>query len=101
MWLGPEGRKQMKELGGVSTIGIEIAVSILIGIAGGQWLDEKFETEPLFFWLGLLAGLVAGFRSLYRLARKTQHELRKQQEQDRELPPSSARQAGPDSNASQ
>ena len=69
MFLGPEGRKQLKAVGAVSAIGIELVVSICIGYFGGRWLDQKFHTAWIQ-WVGLGFGLVAGYRSLYRLARK-------------------------------
>lgn len=75
MFLGPEGRKQLKALGEVSTIGIEMAVSVILGVMGGQWLDEKFGTSSVFELIGLFAGLAAAFRSLYRVARKVKQQL--------------------------
>ena len=74
-FLGPEGRKQMQQFGRVSTVGIELAVSIVIGYLGGEWLDLRFGTEPVLKWLGLGFGMAAGFRSLYRMARETQRKL--------------------------
>ena len=76
MFLGPEGRKQLKALGEVSTIGIEMAVSVILGVMGGTWLDEKFQTGSVFRLLGLLAGLAAAARSLYRVARKVRDQLK-------------------------
>ncbi|MCB9626156.1 MAG: AtpZ/AtpI family protein [Sandaracinaceae bacterium] len=75
MFLGPEGRKQLKALGDVSTIGIEMAVSVIVGLMGGRWLDDKLATGSVFEIIGLLAGLAAAFRSLYRVARKVKQQL--------------------------
>jgi F0F1-type ATP synthase assembly protein I len=36
--------------------GMELAVSVLLGVAAGRWADRKFGTEP---WL-VLAGTVLG-----------------------------------------
>jgi F0F1-type ATP synthase assembly protein I len=47
-------------------LGLRFAVSILIGIAGGYWLDNKFNTLPLFLILGLIFGMISGFLTLYR-----------------------------------
>lgn len=76
MVLGPEARKQMAALGGVATIGIEMAVSICVGYFGGRWLDGKFGTGPWLERIGFVFGVVAGYRSLYRLARQTQQKLK-------------------------
>jgi F0F1-type ATP synthase assembly protein I len=69
MFLGPEGRKQMMAAGSVAAIGFELVIAICIGHFGGRWLDTRFHTDWIQ-WVGLVFGLVAGFRSLYRLARK-------------------------------
>ena len=60
------------------TIGLELGLSVLVGIAGGRWLDGELGTEPWLQWIGLAIGLAAGTLSFYRLARKTQIELNKQ-----------------------
>ena len=73
--LGPEGRKQLKTLGSVGTIGLELAISIYVGFYGGKWLDQQLGTDPWLRWFGLFVGLAAGFRALYRVARQTQKQL--------------------------
>jgi F0F1-type ATP synthase assembly protein I len=46
----------------LSGMGFYIAGSIVLGIVGGRWLDEKLGTAPLFFIIGLIIGLaVAGY----------------------------------------
>ena len=52
------------------SVGIELAVSVVIGLLGGRWLDDKFGTSPWLMLFGLLLGVVAGFRSLIRTARR-------------------------------
>lgn len=75
MLLGTQGRRQLAALGGVSLIGIEMAVSILVGYYGGRWLDGKFGTSPWLEWIGFAFGVAAGFRSLYRIAQREQKKL--------------------------
>ncbi|HSH24357.1 MAG TPA: AtpZ/AtpI family protein [Massilibacterium sp.] len=48
----------------VSAIVSQLTGSILIGIFGGKWLDDTFDTEPLFLILGLLLGLAVGVTSV-------------------------------------
>lgn len=52
-----------------STVGLELGLSVLIGLVIGQWLDKRLGTDPWMLLLFLLFGMVAGFRSLYRLLR--------------------------------
>ncbi|MBN1652668.1 MAG: AtpZ/AtpI family protein [Deltaproteobacteria bacterium] len=74
--IGPEGRKQLRQLGRLSTIGIEIAISVVVGILGGRWLDGKLNTDPYLTVLGMVLGVIAGFRSLYQTTRKEQKRLK-------------------------
>ncbi|MDD9941451.1 MAG: AtpZ/AtpI family protein [Myxococcales bacterium] len=69
MVLGPGGKKLLKTYARVGAVGIELALSTVLGLLGGQWLDGRFDTTPFLTILGLLLGLTAGFRSLVRTAR--------------------------------
>ncbi len=59
----PDG---LKGIAGHLDLGLRLAVSVLLGIAGGYWLDGKLGTSPLFLIVGLAFGMTAGFLSLYR-----------------------------------
>ena len=68
-----EREQQLRERMGMaksSAIGIQFAISIAIGAWGGNWLDKKFDTAPWLLLIGVLFGAAAGFRDLYRLAKK-------------------------------
>lgn len=54
----------LKELAYYSSIGFQLSLSIVIGLALGVWLDGKFDTRP---WLTLVfmgLGIAAGFRNI-------------------------------------
>jgi ATP synthase protein I len=53
-----------------STVGLELVLSVLFGFFGGRWLDGKFGTDPALALVGLVFGAAAGFRSLFRAARR-------------------------------
>jgi ATP synthase protein I len=57
-----------------SSIGIELGLSVMIGLIGGQWLDRRFGTEPWLLLLGLLVGMAAGFTSVYRALKELSRE---------------------------
>ena len=40
-------------------IGTSLAVTVLLGLGGGYWLDCSFGTRPCFFLLGGVLGLGA------------------------------------------
>jgi F0F1-type ATP synthase assembly protein I len=46
--------------------GLQWALSTLLFLMGGWWLDGKVGTTPLFMILGAFVGAGAGFYSLYR-----------------------------------
>jgi len=48
-------------------VGWFIAISILLGVLGGLWLDEKFGTEPILVIVGLILGLFVAFYGVYRM----------------------------------
>lgn len=81
--LGPEGREQMKVLGHVGAVGVELVVASLLGYFGGRWLDGQWGTTPWLQWIGFVLGLVAGSKSLYVLARQTKSELDSDTDRDR------------------
>lgn len=46
-------------------IGLQLAASVLIFLFIGQWLDERFGTEPWLLLAGVFIGAGAGFYSIY------------------------------------
>jgi len=63
----------MRLVADFSTIGLNLASSIFVGFGMGYLLDEKLfhgRTSPWFMMIFLALGVFAGFRSLYRLARR-------------------------------
>jgi ATP synthase protein I len=80
MLLNREQKEQLKQLGSLSTIGLELGLSIVLGYVGGRWLDGKLGTEPWLTWIGLGLGLAAGARSLYRVVRRAQRMMEEEDE---------------------
>ena len=58
-----------------ASIGIEMAVAIVLGWAFGRYLDGKFGTEPYLMLIFLLLGIAAGFKGLIRAAKRAQREI--------------------------
>ena len=69
-------KKFLKELfsGGyqASTIGLTLVFCILIGGFLGYLLDNYFGTGYLFKIIGLIFGIIAGFRNVYLSGKKFQ-----------------------------
>jgi len=47
-------------------LGFRFALTILVCVFGGYWLDTKLSTLPLFIILGALIGTAGGFLTVYR-----------------------------------
>jgi ATP synthase protein I len=58
-----------------SSLGIEMAVAVVIGLLIGRWLDGQFDSEPLWTLVFLCAGIGAAFKGLVRVARQHQRDL--------------------------
>ncbi len=52
-----------------STIGLVLVISIFIGFGVGYWLSTVFNSN-IFIILGLIVGIIAGFRQVYLLGKK-------------------------------
>jgi F0F1-type ATP synthase assembly protein I len=57
--------KVLKELSPYLTIGVEFAFSILLFVWLGIWLDEKFNTSPIFTLGLILFSVIGGFVRMF------------------------------------
>ena len=53
----------------LSTAGLQIVVSILIGFGAGLWLDRWLGTKPWLMLLFIIFGVAAGFLNVYRIVK--------------------------------
>ena len=61
----------IRYLGVASTVGINMVVSTFVGFALGYWvLDQYFNSHPWFTLLLTALGIIAGFRYLFRIAKR-------------------------------
>lgn len=77
-------QQDWKALGTYGTLGMEIALSIVVGLFGGQWLDKKFGTHGVLTWVGFAYGLAAAGRAIYRAVRKSNREAEELERRERE-----------------
>jgi ATP synthase protein I len=57
-----------------SSVGLELGVSVILGLAIGWFLDREFGTEPWLMLAWLAIGLAAGFRGVLRAVRRADRE---------------------------
>jgi len=63
----PKSRKNIsKELGPYLNLGWQMAITILLMVLLGWWLDGKFHTSPWLIVICSLFGVVAGMYSFIR-----------------------------------
>ena len=48
-------------------VGWFIGISILLGVLAGLWLDNKYNTRPLFIIIGLIIGLIVAGYGVYQM----------------------------------
>lgn len=67
---GPKDRQPGRDsaVSGVefAGIGIQFALTILIFVFAGVWLDRRLGSSPWFVIIGVFVGASAGFFSMYR-----------------------------------
>jgi ATP synthase protein I len=71
-----ETRNYIKLLALVSTMGISMVLAIVIAIAIGYYLDKWLQTGPVFFLIFMILGIVAGFRNIYVIMKRTEKDLK-------------------------
>ena len=69
------GKKEMfSALMTYGTLGLEMGISLAVGLAIGYFLDGHFKTSPVFTIVFMMFGLAAGMKRLYSLWKKAERE---------------------------
>jgi ATP synthase protein I len=80
-------RQQWKAVGSYGTLGLEVVLSILVGLWIGQWLDGKLGTAPALSVVWFFFGLAAAGKSVWRTWKEMQAETaREEREQGNPAP---------------
>lgn len=48
-------------------MGWYIGSCIVLGVVGGLWLDNRFDTKPILAIVGLVLGIIVAFYGVYRM----------------------------------
>lgn len=62
-------------------LGLQFAISILLFLYVGQWVDRRYGTKPWGLLVGVFVGAGAAFYSMYR---RLMADLRREEERDRQ-----------------
>lgn len=72
--LGEDKAKLIKQIASYSTLGLEMGLSVALGVGIGYYLDKWLNTEPWLLIIFIMFGAAAGFRRLYVVAKRLQKE---------------------------
>lgn len=81
---GGESGKSLGAAGKYAGLGLQFALSLLLFVYAGQWLDRRVGTTPLFLYVGVFTGAGAAFFSMYRMLMADQRREEAARAQDRE-----------------
>lgn len=77
-------RNQLRSLSAAGTVGLDIAVSVVLGLLVGSWLDRKYGWAPWGVIVGLVVGTATGFNMLFKTAKKMERQAQREQRQQDE-----------------
>lgn len=67
-----EKQRMWKIAGRYSAVGIEMAFAVAIGAIGGKWLDDTLGTGPWLGAFGVVIGIGAAVKAIFRVIRQYQ-----------------------------
>ena len=59
-------------------MGLELGLSVVVGFLIGSWLDDWLDTKPWLLLVFGVSGIIAGYRSIFRLVKKVQADSEKE-----------------------
>jgi ATP synthase protein I len=74
MALSDNKREVVRSLLSYSSLGIEMGLSVAIGIGIGYFLDKFFKTAPYLTIIFMILGIVAAMKTIYTLLKKIEKE---------------------------
>lgn len=63
-----------------SSVGLELGISVILGLVFGWWLDKQLGTAPWMMLLFLVFGLIAGFRGVIRAVNRSDRKAAREAE---------------------
>ena len=66
----PTDKSTFRSALAVASVGIELAIAIILGYLVGDWLDARLDTAPVLTYVLFACGAAAGFRGVWRTARR-------------------------------
>ena len=70
-------------LGVMAQVGVASLIIVLLSVFGGLWLDEQFDTKPLFTAILVIAGIPVTIVVMYKIARRTSARVTKSEPENK------------------
>lgn len=64
------GSGKYKAMAMLSSMGVAMLLTSLLGIGVGYYLDKKFGTEPWLMLIFLILGIAAGFKNMFTILKR-------------------------------
>ena len=77
-------QQNWKGIASYATVGIEFGLSLLVGLFGGRWLDQKLGTAHWLTFVGFGFGIAAGYRAIYRAAKAANRDAAAEEAKERD-----------------
>ena len=65
-----EKNKSFKDFGGFLKLGVELISAIIVGLVIGLFLDNYFQSIPIFFIIFVILGFAAGIMNVFRSVKR-------------------------------
>jgi len=72
-----EQKSAYSEIGPFLGLGVQLAVTVVIMVLAGNWLDEKYHKAPMFLIIGACVGTFAGLYNLIKTALEIEKKSKK------------------------
>jgi len=63
-------KKILQSLSTYSQLGVSMVLCVVVGFLIGGFIDSKFSTSPVFLIIFTIMGVIASYRTLFRLSEK-------------------------------
>ena len=65
-------------------MGLEVGLSVVVGFLIGTWLDDWLDSAPWSLIIFGIAGIIAGYRSMFRIVKRVQSDTVTEQKNNSE-----------------
>ena len=63
-----------QDFAAISTLGLEFAVAVMLGVGSGYWADQKWQLSPWCTIVGVFAGFALGMYIVVKEAKRMEKE---------------------------